>query len=1171
MIGPVDSDLGFKPETDVGFVPEGVPNQTNSAPANSSGTDWATLYAGLDGLDQRVKPEQSAAFKNLDATSKNPKDARAASINKTYYESQIHNLPSGTISGNWPAARNAIGKTMFGQTGDVSDEQLYNLTAKHLTDTEFTRKLDWQNASPVERFGQIIKNFPKHFGDNASEALEAGKGALKPFKEVVEAPKDLPNMPEMGLQNPALVGGIWNSVAKPLIEGVESPLGVATLGVAGELTAAKAAGSKLAGKGLAVMQGVFAALMGKQAVDATPAAMKVLNNPNAPFQAKVEAVGATVGPALMAATSALGAVHEVRPDLVEKLSGNLNRDVETLNKEAAKAPVAESEHLMAASRELAKVAPEPPSEAAQAWDEVKKVFAPASRGPEAEVAAGALREHGAELAQRTDRAAAALEDSSKALMKLAPDQRWAVVDRIEHGEQMGSPEMQEFAKATRAILDTKREEIRALGTGKLEHFIEDYFPHIWKDPEKAELAFRSAIGKAPLEGSKAFLKQRTIPTTAEGIALGLEPASSNPVELVLLKAREMDKYLLGQKWLAEMKEKNLVKFVRSTEAPPEGYEPINDKIATVYGDPSHPGAVQIEGKYYAPSSVATVANNYLSPGLRKHASFRGYLTAANSLNQFQLGASAFHLGFTSLDASISKLALAIEYGAKGKIGKAAKETAKVPFAPISNILRGNKVLKEWMAPGTQGEEFGKVVDAMRQAGGRAKMDAFYQTTITKRMMEMFSEGGVRGTIGGLWRAPLAALEQTSRPIMEYVVPRQKLGVFADMVRKDLEKLPPTATVDEQRAVFGKAWDSVDNRMGQMVYDNLFWHKAVKDLSMASVRSVGWNLGTFRELGGGLKDAANFAKNAATPGANAEFTRRMAYTAALPILTGVLGATYQYLHTGKGPEELRDYFFPKTGEKDPQGRDVRLSIPTYMKDVYHYAHDLVGTVEGKVHPAISTMFQMLNNKDYFGRDIRNSDDPLVKQMAQEAKYFADTFTPIGIRQRAQSEAAGVGLGEQAANFVGVTRAPAWVGETSAEQLAGKLAGDKFKSSKAPDAKVVADRQKIQTALRNGDAQQKEQAMSQLSAMVESGEITQAQKRNLVKGTDHTYLENAVSHLDAKEAMRVFKEANMAERQSIREAVEKKILHAHLPQDDRRALVEQLEKLSPRRDVTTNFRQ
>ena len=370
--------------------------------------------------------------------------------------------------------------------------------------------------------------------------------------------------------------------------------------------------------------------------------------------------------------------------------------------------------------------------------------------------------------------------------------------------------------------------------------------------------------------------------------------------------------------------------------------------------------------------------------------------------------------------------------------------------------------------------------------------------------------------------------------------------------------------DELRRVAAKVWDSVDNRMGQLVYDNLFWNKTVKDLSMASVRAVGWDLGTIRELGGGMTDTAAFLKDTMTPGAKARFTHRMAYTISLPILTGMLGAMYQYLRTGKGPEELRDYFFPKTGAKDPQGRDIRMNLPTYMKDVYHYAHDPVATIEGKVTPFPAMVAQMLHNKDFFGRDIRNSDDPLVKQMMDESKYFAKTYEPIGIRQAIQAKVSGQSPGEAASAFIGVTRAPAWIGESPAEQLAGKLASEKFKSSKPFDAEKVAKRQKIAVALRSGTDDEKLAAREQLAEMQSSGEITRTQRRNLMRGADHTYLENQVSHLDANEAMRVFKQASPQERESIASDVRLKIIRSHLSAEDRQELLDQFDALQPKRN-------
>lgn len=1169
------------PEADTWKPPEAVlASSTATKPAKTgistpaevktpSSPDWPKLYEGLDGIDQRVSADQAKAFTSLDPITDNPKEARAKVINQSYLQTQLKGMDARAIADNWQTVKDTYAKQTLGMDEKgVSDTTLYTAIGQHIQGNAFMSKKEWAEGTAFDRAMLLIKTFPHQFG-HAVKSVSSGKESFNPTIEVKRI-EDAPDIPMLGFGNPMIYAAVWNSVMKPVVEGVSSPASLASLGAAGELSAAAKAGSSLAKSGLVAMQGLFAAYMTHSTITAVPEAKKVINDPNATRQEKIEAVGSVVTPGLMAATGALGILAEIKPELLTKLKANPAENAKLLQEEAAKAPLDEAEHLTNAAREMEKVAPPEKSEASQAWDEVKKVFNPAGRGEKAAETAGALREHGGELAIRTDRAAAALESASKTLMKMTPEERLEVVNRIEEGRPQDSESMNRFADTTREILDTKREEIQNLGLGKLDHFIEDYFPHIWKDPEAAASAFQKAQAKAPLEGSKSFLKQRTIPTTAEGMALGLEPISENPVEMVLLKAREMDKYLLGQKWLAEMKEKDFVKFVKAGSKPPEGFEPINDKIATVYGKATHPGAVQIEGSYYAPSEIATVANNYLSPGLRKYASFRAYLSAANSANQFQLGLSAFHLGFTSLDTSISKLALAFEYGAQGKGVKAAAKVAQIPTAPLTNMLQGNRVLKEWLKPGSQGEEFAQIVDAIRMAGGRAKMDSFYQTTMTKRMQAMFSEGGFKGTIGGLWRLPLAALEQTSKPIMEYVVPRQKLGVAADLIRAENEKISPTATLEQKRAAYGKIWDSVDNRMGQMVYDNLFWNKVAKDMAMASVRSVGWNLGTLRELSGGAMDTAKYAKDLLTPKEKAEFTHRMGYTLALPMLTGVLGATYQYLKTGQGPEELRDYFFPKTGEKDPQGRDVRLTIPTYMKDIYHYAHDPVGTVEGKVHPAISMTIQALNNKDFFGRDIRNSDDPVVQQLLAEAKFFGENLTPIGVRQFQQSRAAGTSTGEQAANFVGITRAPAWIGESSAEQLAGKLAGDKFKSTTTPDAKVVQDRKNIQTMLRNGDETQKAQAKAMLSEMVTSGEITQKQKQNLLRGVDHTYLENALSHLDAHEAMRVFKSATTEERQEIRDTIEKKIEHAHIPLDDKKEMRAQLERLLPKRDPKTTLR-
>jgi predicted kinase len=639
-------------------------------------------------------------------------------------------------------------------------------------------------------------------------------------------------------------------------------------------------------------------------------------------------------------------------------------------------------------------------------DAFREVFAPANRTANAAKTGNIVREQAADVARRHEVAREQLKDFARVFDKMPLEKRYDFIVRMEEGREQETAPLTAAALKMRELLDTVRDEIRGLGTGKLENFITNYFPHIWKDPREAETAFSKWFGKRPLEGPKDFLKKREIPTTAEGLAMGLEPVSDNPVDLVLLKLREMNRYLLGQRILGEMKDAGLARLVPHEERGPVGFTRINDTIA-------FQGS---KGTYWAPDSAALILNRYLSPGLRGKPLYDAYMGIGNSLNQVQLGLSAFHLGFTSLDAAVSKGALAVEQLTSGKIGAAAASIIEIPVAPLTNYLRGSKVLNEYLHPGSVGGDLAEIVDGVVQAGGRVRMDSFYKNNAIEKWRTALRDRRV----GSLAAQTLpAALELIAKPIMEHIVPRQKLGVFADMARFELQRLGPEASRDEVRAAMAKVWDSVDNRMGQLVYDNLFWNKTLKDLSMASVRSVGWNLGTIRELGGAGVDVLK-APSRLAHGERA-MTHKLAYAISLPLTVGMMGATYQYLMTGKGPSELKDYFFPKTGKKNDAGDEERIALPSYIKDIVAYHEHPWGTVKNKLHPMLAMISDMLDNENYYGDMIRNPDAPLVKQVQQEAEYVWKEIQPFGIQNMKEQRQRGQSLATQVQSFVGLVPA------------------------------------------------------------------------------------------------------------------------------------------------------
>ncbi|MCI0351603.1 MAG: hypothetical protein L0Z53_19445, partial [Acidobacteriales bacterium] len=376
----------------------------------------------------------------------------------------------------------------------------------------------------------------------------------------------------------------------------------------------------------------------------------------------------------------------------------------------------------------------------------------------------------------------------------------------------------------RAILDERWAEVSKIRN--TQHFIDNYFPHLWKDPTLAARLF----SKRPLQGPKTFTRHRTLPAFKDGLAMGLEPLTTNPVDMTLLKVHEMDRYIMAQKTFKDLKKRKLAHFVRSGKPAPQGWSRIDDPIARVQHYNPHAKGLVLRGEWWAPDDVARVLNNYLSPGLTNKPLIgpviSAYRVAGNALNQAQLGMSAFHMMNTTMDSLISSMALGLNKLSRGNIGGFVDVgKAFSPTTPIIQYMRGSKMLKEYYSPGSQGAHIAAAVDALILAGGRVRMDQFYKTGAAASFMKALRRGNY---IGASLRLLPAAMEKLAAPIMEHLVPRQKLGVFYELAKMELEhfaRYKPNASPDELGAVMAKAWDSVDNRLGELVNDNLFWNKA----------------------------------------------------------------------------------------------------------------------------------------------------------------------------------------------------------------------------------------------------------------------------------------------------------------------------------------------------------
>jgi GNAT superfamily N-acetyltransferase len=596
----------------------------------------------------------------------------------------------------------------------------------------------------------------------------------------------------------------------------------------------------------------------------------------------------------------------------------------------------------------------------------------------------------------------------------------------------------------------------------------------------------------------------------------------------------------------------------------------------------------IAGYYYGPPEAVRLLDNHLSPGLGGNKALNLYRFLGNLLNQVQLGLSGFHLVGTALNSAISKGALALEHASRGQFADAARRAIEVPVSPLVDIIRGHRALKHYYEHDANFRDILDSTSLVVRGGGGVGWDTFWHSSAPERFMQALhataaeaKEGNYPGAVLraalAAWRAFPALVELQAKPVMEWWVPRLKLAAYLDLARLELRDLGEAPDELELRKVLGDAWDSVDNRFGELVYDNLFWHRILKDAGMASVRALGWNVGTVREVAGAplaqvralLKPEPRVRQTGErlepltgeriptyTVGREPWLTHKGAYFLALVFLSAVFGALYQKFHTGLNPGELEDgdydtgtalfdLWFPRTGGTTSDGRPERASLPTYVKDVYAFGKHPWPTTIHKLHPLLSLMGQIWQNEDYYGNAIRDPEDPALRQALDLAKYMEGQYRPISVqsyfeRQKNSKKGSAVKAVE---SFLGINVAPASVTRTPLEEYLHAVAPTFSKT------KDQAERSATSRDVRNKLADK--DIPSARQAAVE-GHMTRRQALAAETAAQLSYVQRAFSHLSLKQGIHAYELASPHEREGLARLLERKADNADVPADEVDAL-------------------
>jgi len=663
----------------------------------------------------------------------------------------------------------------------------------------------------------------------------------------------------------------------------------------------------------------------------------------------------------------------------------------------------------------------------------------------------------------------------------------------------------------------------------------------------------SYLSKSTMEGKKAFLKEKTFEDISTAMSFGLKPISANPAVLDILKATEMRRYIDAHKFRQALERIGLSQYVSVFKQAPDGWLKSTDPMFTKYGPKPEEGmpVFPVIGHWYFDPAAHQVVENYLSQSLYNSPYvgnlFKTWMKAANVLNQSQLW-GFFHAGFIHAESSLLAISNVISDAykfAQGNItGRELLRTMKaVPLTAAGLYYKkGSEIMRAYYDPNnTSSQAIKDVAKAFELSGMQGRMDDIYRTDYTSKMYAQWHGGQKLKALG---KSYFAFIEAMARPIMDNLVPKAKFAAFGEYATRIMRDNPMPAGMDREawldslQPKFAKAANSIEATMGQVAYDRLFMRNAWKNATQALIRAPGWSGGTLVQILGGFKDTGNFLKEWKNTGKMpSELPPRAAYVISLMVTTALLNGFLTALFTGDDPEDM-DFWAFRTGGIDEKGKPERMLMPTYAKDVYAYMNAPMRTLGHKTHPLLSVLNDIvLNNKDYYGVEIRHKGDNPIQQMSDLAQFGIKQFTPFWMRGTAKEAERGGGLAETLAKapqkivapFFGVMPASREYTRSKAEKVIDEIYSHRAKGTQT---KEEFEKTQLRHQLRRGLMLGTPTAREDIIAAVREGNITHQQAMNIRKSSRVDSLQLEFAHLTLEQAMEVWDVATAEEKAKIR---------------------------------------
>lgn len=618
-------------------------------------------------------------------------------------------------------------------------------------------------------------------------------------------------------------------------------------------------------------------------------------------------------------------------------------------------------------------------------------------------------------------------------------------------------------------------------------YIEDHYGHNWADPRAAHQAF--GVGQL---GTNAGLKERTIPTLADGIRLGLTPKIANPIESVVHDMTGKILYSHAADMIADAESTG---HLRWGFAPQPGEARIEGGLGRRYRPTTmegHDEPVLQEAHAYAPEGFARNINDMLSIGLYDRPSTAGVLDkllyAKNTTTALKLASPTFHAFVEGLGSVASGVGQAIEETSRGQFLSAFANLGKSALvAPnlVENMVVGRRAINKYVKMADDpiinylteaGLNFSKPLapEAGYSTGFNSLYTSVRRGTLGRELAQDVRDIGGPQTDSALWRLTRAPdrvaqfgakeagriMSLVTGPFFDHAIPMLKTGAAYKRMQSFLAANPTTSEAVASRYARQVAMD-VDNRLGELNFDTVFWPKTTKQIATGAMISPSWAYGTYRGLAAAV--GVNIEKGAFE--FNPVATSSLVGTV---VAYGYANALAQYLLTGKTPFDtgtaVKDFLNARTGNASKTGAPERMMLPSELKEIYDLAkvieyaagqpfaigEGLMDYAFGKANPAFQALRTFFTGKDAIGHDVANQPGGIMK-------YLRDNFEPI-FMSAMEDKRKGTGIPD-AALFSGIREASTYV--TDPDKYQSQMAGVRARSARDELRRAIREQSQLET--------------------------------------------------------------------------------------------------------------